>query len=147
MQLYASMHTAKLEETDVKRVRMRFVAVALVSALAAAAGCGGDDEEPTPAATEAPGEKVSEIAMSDDLKFSPESVTASQGATITVTNDGSIDHDLKLRQGGSEAGGTELVEGGGSTTFDVEAEPGAYEMYCSVPGHEQGGMKGSFTVE
>jgi plastocyanin len=136
--------------------RTGLAATALVTAAVMAGGCGGDDEgssggqagsEPAATATEAPGQSVSEVAMSDDLKFSPDSVTASQGASITVKNAGSIQHDLKLRQDGSEAGGTELVDGGKSTTFKVTVEPGSYEMYCSVAGHEQGGMKGTFTVE
>jgi uncharacterized cupredoxin-like copper-binding protein len=25
-------------------------------------------------------------------------------------------------------------------------KPGTYEFYCSVPGHEQAGMKGTLTV-
>jgi uncharacterized cupredoxin-like copper-binding protein len=26
-------------------------------------------------------------------------------------------------------------------------KPGKYTFYCSVPGHEQGGMKGTLTVK
>jgi uncharacterized cupredoxin-like copper-binding protein len=31
--------------------------------------------------------------------------------------------------------------------LDVSVEPGTYAMFCSVPGHEDGGMKGTFAVQ
>jgi uncharacterized cupredoxin-like copper-binding protein len=39
------------------------------------------------------------------------------------------------------------VDGGQSATFKVSVKPGSYEMSCSVAGHEDAGMKGTFTVQ
>lgn len=82
-----------------------------------------------------------------EYKFTPGSVTVEQGATVSVPNGGALQHDLKLRKSGKVVGGTELVDAGQSVDFEVDVKPGSYEMLCSVPGHEEGGMKGEFTVK
>ena len=38
------------------------------------------------------------------------------------------------------------VSNGGTSTVTVTVTPGTYIFYCSVPGHEQAGMKGVLTV-
>lgn len=129
--------------------------VLALATLLSVVGCGGDssssEDEGKPSqssgSAESSGQTVSKVSMFDELKFSPATVTAKQGATITVVNTGALQHDLRLRQDGKQAGGTDLVDGGKSATFKVTVKPGSYEMFCSVAGHEQGGMKGTFTVQ
>jgi transcriptional regulator with XRE-family HTH domain len=36
---------------------------------------------------------------------------------------------------------------GGQTSVSVDLTPGTYTFFCSVPGHEQAGMKGTLTVK
>ena len=36
---------------------------------------------------------------------------------------------------------------GGTSKVSVNLKPGTYTFYCSVPGHEAGGMKGTLTVK
>jgi mono/diheme cytochrome c family protein len=36
---------------------------------------------------------------------------------------------------------------GGTSKVSANLKPGTYEFYCSVPGHEAGGMKGTLTVK
>lgn len=61
---------------------------------------------------------------------------------LIVQNNGSIQHNLTIE--GSE---TPLIDGGDSSTLDISSlTPGTYKMYCSIPGHEAAGMKGSVTI-
>jgi plastocyanin len=131
------------------------VLAAAVSA-AALAGCGGgsnDNASSSSSSTQTPpaqspgggGSSADQVSMSE-YKFAPSTVSAKAGSTLTVNNSGSIQHDLKLRQGSKEVGGTPLVDAGSSAKLKLKFKPGTYVMFCSVPGHEQLGMKGSFTV-
>lgn len=128
---------------------------AIIALLAVGCGGGGDsggkaaDTATQQAPTETTGgaaAQVSEVKMSE-YKFAPSNVTAKAGSTITVPNAGSLSHDLKLRKGGKELGGTKLVDAGGSAKLKVDFPAGSYEMFCSVTGHEEQGMKGTFTVK
>jgi len=134
----------------------RLALTLLVCALALVAGCGEGDEpeggaadnttEQAPADTGGGARTTSEVTMSE-LKFEPSDVTVKQGATLTVVNAGTIGHDLKVRRGSEQLGGTEVLDAGASAKLQVDFDPGEYEMFCSVPGHEEGGMKGTFTVQ
>lgn len=85
------------------------------------------------------------VTMSE-RKFTPTKVNAAAGTAIAVRNGGSVGHDLKLRRNGKEAGGTQVLNPGETQQLQVLFDPGDYEMYCSVPGHEASGMKGTFSV-
>jgi uncharacterized cupredoxin-like copper-binding protein len=123
--------------------------VVLAAAATAAGGCGGGGKTGSasaPAGTQAPGAAVSKIGLSE-FKFSPASATVKKGSTITVVSQGSLPHDLRLRKASQAKGGTAILAPGKQTTLEVNVAAGTYEMYCSVPGHEQSGMKGTFTVQ
>lgn len=62
--------------------------------------------------------------------------------TFDVKNDGKIPHDLAIK-GGEK---TKLIQPGGSAQLNVTLKPGKYHLYCTVPGHEQAGMKVDITV-
>jgi uncharacterized cupredoxin-like copper-binding protein len=62
--------------------------------------------------------------------------------TFDVKNDGKIAHDLAIK-GGEK---TKLIQPGGSAQLTVTLKPGKYHLYCTVPGHEQAGMKVDITV-
>ena len=57
--------------------------------------------------------------------------------TFDVKNAGKIPHDLAIKGGPK----TDLIQPGKSATLTVTLKPGSYHLYCSVPGHEQAGMK------
>jgi uncharacterized cupredoxin-like copper-binding protein len=59
-----------------------------------------------------------------------------------VKNAGKIPHDLAIKGGPK----TELIQPGKSATLSVTLKPGKYRLYCTVPGHEQAGMKVDITL-
>jgi len=129
-------------------------ALALVVAVAA---CGGDDdddsEEPAAEATteDTGGGGGGETLMlaadpSGALAFDQTELTAAAGeVTIEFTNDSGIPHNVEVEGNGVEEVSETITEG--STSLTLTLEPGEYEFYCAVPGHREGGMEGTLTVE
>jgi plastocyanin len=66
--------------------------------------------------------------------------------TITSPNESSIPHNIALEGDAVDEVG-EVVQDGGVSEIEVEVEAGEYAFYCSVPGHREGGMEGTLTVE
>jgi uncharacterized cupredoxin-like copper-binding protein len=62
--------------------------------------------------------------------------------TFEVKNAGKLPHDLAIKGGPK----TELIQPGQSATLTATLKPGRYHLYCSVPGHEQAGMKVDITL-
>lgn len=124
----------------------------LVLALPLALGLGGC------------GPKKEELKVEmTDFAFKPGDISVPAGAkvTITLTNNGSTNHDFVIMKSGKEASvpfGKEdeaniywekEVEVGDTqtVTFTAPSDPGEYQIVCSVPGHLEAGMKGTLTVE
>jgi plastocyanin len=66
--------------------------------------------------------------------------------TIESVNDQPVPHNIAVDGGGVDEVG-EVVQDGGTSTVEVDLDPGEYAFYCSVPGHREGGMEGTLTVE
>jgi uncharacterized cupredoxin-like copper-binding protein len=62
--------------------------------------------------------------------------------TFDVKNAGKIPHDLTIKGGPK----TKLIQPGATAQLVVTLKPGRYHLYCSVPGHEQAGMKVDIAV-
>jgi plastocyanin len=127
-----------------------------VLATLVAAGCGGgsSSSSSTPATTPAASggggaaQTVKIDVASSGLAFDETSATAKAGTvTITSMNPQSIQHDIALKSSdGSVLGTGSLVSDGGVSKITVDVTPGTYTFFCSVPGHEEAGMKGTLTV-
>lgn len=63
--------------------------------------------------------------------------------TIESENESPVPHNIAVD--GEEVG--EVVQNGGVSTIEVDLQPGEYTFYCSVPGHREGGMEGTLTIE
>ena len=62
--------------------------------------------------------------------------------TFDVKNAGKIPHDLAIKGGPKTA----LIQPGATAQLTTTLKPGKYHLYCSVPGHEQAGMKVDITL-
>jgi plastocyanin len=131
-------------------------AVLLIALLAALAGCGGGDdddgaqatqaEETTPDSGGASQTLQIEADPSGALRFTTESLQANAGeVTIVMENPSSVPHNVAIRGNGVDEKG-EIVGKDATSEVSATVEPGTYEFYCSVPGHEAAGMKGELTV-
>jgi plastocyanin len=81
------------------------------------------------------------------VKFDKTHLEAKSGSvTITLRNNSPLEHNVAIRGNGVDVKGR-LVGKGGTSTATATLAPGEYVFYCSVPGHEQAGMKGTLTVK
>jgi mono/diheme cytochrome c family protein len=65
--------------------------------------------------------------------------------TLLMGNKSSVQHNIAVKNGSDEKG--PVVGQGGTSRLSTSLKKGKYTFYCSVPGHEAGGMKGDLTVE
>lgn len=98
-----------------------------------------------------------------DFKFTPDqwTVPAGQEITITVKNDGAVEHEFVIMNLGATAGEAFGDEDEANIYWEVEAQPGEsktetftapsapgeYQIVCGTEGHLEAGMVGSMTVQ
>ena len=63
-----------------------------------------------------------------------------------LENDGQIGHDLKVEGPGGVDAKTPVIDPGATAEVEVELQEGDYELYCTVPGHREGGMEVDLAV-
>jgi plastocyanin len=139
---------------------MRRLFLLLLTVLALAVGasaCGGDDDDDAaeqPPATEEStthengggGHITLTADPGGDLSFDQTELTAAAGdVTIELVNESGIPHNVEVEGNGVEEVSETITEG--TTELSVTLEPGEYVFYCAVPGHREGGMEGTLTVE
>jgi plastocyanin len=137
--------------------RILLLMLAVVALSLAVAACGGDDDEEAdePAAEETTedttgggGGTTLELAADPGgaLAFDQTELTAPAGeVTIHLTNDAQIPHNVEVEGNGVEEVSDTIT--GSDTSLTLTLEPGEYVFYCAVPGHREGGMEGTLTVE
>lgn len=86
------------------------------------------------------------------LAFQKKTLVAKPGSvTIIMPNPSALPHDVRLRAGVGAKGATiakgKVVGKGGVSKFTTPLKKGKYRFFCSVPGHEAGGMWGILTVK
>ena len=81
----------------------------------------------------------------DPASREPAALAISPGGTITLVNSGYLPHDFTIDALGIQ----EVTPQNGdfvTLTIPEDAQPGAYEFYCSMPGHKEAGMVGTLTI-
>ena len=122
---------------------MRSLAAGLVAValLAACGGSGGGGGSAQPAGS-------IQVTMTE-FKFDPSTITHASGNVVFwLVNSGSTQHDMAIRDSsGKTIATSELVSAGDTLEFDVNPiAAGTYTFFCTQPGHEASGMKGTLTV-
>ena len=94
--------------------------------------------------TTTPKPQATTVAVTEtEFKITLASTSLKAGKiTFDIKNTGKLPHDLAIK-GGQK---TKLIQPGGSGQLTVTLKPGRYHLYCTVPGHEQAGMKVDITV-
>jgi uncharacterized cupredoxin-like copper-binding protein len=76
------------------------------------------------------------------FRLSTKSIAKPGKATFVFTNIGHVAHDFKI-----DGKVTPLIQPGQTTKLVVTfTKAGSYPYLCTVPGHAEAGMKGTFTV-
>jgi plastocyanin len=137
----------------------RIMGVAFIGlAMTLGAGCGGgNDKNAASSQTQtqaAPSGAAETTSVSlKEYQFSPSDVVVKRGATITATNDGKIVHNLTVEKGpdpkkkSQKLAGTPSFPPGKTEKLTVNLKPGKYVMVCTIAGHRELGMTGTFTVK
>ena len=113
-----------------------------VGALASVGGGGGNG----PPAVEKNGVLSIPADPSGALSFVTRKAAGTAGkVTVEMPNKAPIQHDIGIR--GPVSGQGPVVGTGGTSKFTATLKPGTYTFFCSVPGHEAGGMKGTLVVK
>jgi len=135
-------------------IRPLVLALTLGVALALAACGGKSTADGQPAATTQPATTAeasgTDLQLAADpqnkLAFDVTELTAPAGeVTLVMANPAALPHNVAIKGNGVDVKG-EAVSTGGTSTVTAELAPGDYTVYCSVPGHEEGGMVATLTV-
>jgi uncharacterized cupredoxin-like copper-binding protein len=79
-----------------------------------------------------------------EFKIDPSMVMVEEGASIAVTNGGTVEHDLSVK--GTDLK-TKMLKAGESDSLDLSSlKKGTYTLFCEVSGHADAGMKASLMV-
>ncbi len=133
--------------------------------LLAVAACGGSGTSSAPAPSAAPVGSASPAAEAStapsassaaaestsvvvkDFTLDPKDITSKGAVSLAVTNEGPTIHNIAIRDAaGTVVGTTKDLNVGESETLTVEIPAGTYTLFCSLPGHESLGIKGTLTV-
>ncbi len=115
-----------------------------VPAVLPSAGTGAAEPTPQPSSSASSPASGKIEVEAFDLGFTPAAVTvpAAGSYEVTLNNTGAAPHDITF------ADGTKIDAAPGATEAGTVTIPaGGLTFICSIPGHEQAGMKGAITVE
>ena len=124
---------------------MRRPWVVLALSLGLLAGCGGHERHPTRTVTLGAGRPLQVSAR--EYYFDPgKVVVAGPGElNLTLSNKGSLAHDIRITRAGKDIGGTPAFNGG-RRTARVTLAKGSYRFLCTVGDHAELGMVGTIEV-
>jgi len=126
-----------------KRLPVLRPLVGLLLAASVAAGCSSSSATPD---TVPAGTKL-EVRAVSGLRFDKTAYEVAAGESLVAyVNDDTIRHTLVVVKDGTTVSGFELQvnKKGDIDSGSVTLDPGTYELFCTVPGHQS--MKAALTV-
>ncbi len=117
----------------------RSLRAVLVGLIAVAPGACGEGDQPV---------RSLRVDAADDesLRFDRSTVHTTSGRTsIEMANPSAIPHAIGIRGHGIDAAG-QSVSQDGTSRVEADLEPGTYQLFCPVAGHEQAGMTATLVV-
>lgn len=119
----------------------------------ASAAAGADKSSTDTTRSEAKGGTGNtKVALSADpsgaLKYNTKQLNANAGnIVIAFQNKSSVPHDVTVTgDADKKLGATDQITQSSAKLELKDVKAGDYTFFCSVPGHEQAGMKGTLTV-
>ena len=127
------------------RLPRSLVATMFASSVVALSACGGSSSSSPDYTVPADADLV--VKAIPSIRWDATEYTASAGdIKVFLANDDNAKHILVIRQGDKVVGDLELavIKNGDAATGTINLQPGAYFVYCIIPGH--GNMNSALTV-
>jgi plastocyanin len=120
-------------------------ALTLAAVVLLAVGCGGN-ERPGGTVTAPAGGSVRVTAK--EYSFDPSTIVLKSAGSVRLTldNQGSLAHNIKVEKDGRVLGGTPAFPAGETRSATIRLARGTYEYLCTVGDHAELGMKGTLKV-
>jgi plastocyanin len=82
------------------------------------------------------------------LSFEPAGIQAAAGTiTLAYANPSPVTHNIYLEDENQEILAESEDVADGTVEITSQLSPGEYVFFCAIPGHREGGMEGTLTVE
>ena len=130
--------------SSMKRLPVLHPLVGLLLAAGIAAGCSSSSATPDTV----PADTDLEVHAVSGLRFDKTAYEVAAGESLVAyVNEDTIRHTLVVVKDGTTVSGFELQinKKGDVDSGSVTLEPGTYELFCTVPGHQS--MKAELTVK
>jgi plastocyanin len=122
----------------------------LTLAALVAVGCGGSDDDGggSGRTVDVPANGAVTV-KAKEYSFDPQTIVVGGAGRLRITldNDGLLAHDIRVREGDRDLGGTPSFPAGEQRRATVNLPHGRYEFLCTVGDHAELGMRGSLVVK
>ena len=116
---------------------------------AAPGGEQAPSEQASPSVEGGPAQTLDVTSPPDgSLVFDPDGLEAAAGAVkIAYANPSPVSHNVAIEDDAGQLLAESSTVANEDTEASAELVPGEYIYFCTVPGHREGGMEGTLTVE
>jgi FtsP/CotA-like multicopper oxidase with cupredoxin domain len=134
------------ERQDTLTVTSAIVAVLALVAAVFAVGLSSRDDGAKVSTTSGGGGAGAPVAVTlTEFAIAPKAVEVAAGGSLAATNNGTMQHNLAVKEDSSVA--TPMIDAKGTGSLDLsKLKPGSYTLFCAVPGHEAAGMTAPLTI-